>query len=376
MAANSSSVASQKETIYVRVPRTHKSEIERYAHKLDVTQNQVIENMIAHFMTLEGAIREDIIGGAYPNIHVESNMGSALECLAWADHAFFRGHVEWSLEGWRSLQQLADQSKSKGLQRLAHYKQMLCYNRIIWGLRDEAIHTAIETLDADEAIDVEQWNATYIEADRAARLGLAHNKMFEQLSDGYYHPVIVYNNACQHALQALCLAEKLVLIQPSHKRQLLSLKSNVPDERWPTVAASKAMWRELGKQWTKGVSEDAVEQIRYTARKAVEEMRVITQKGGTGDRGKPTPVRDESFLLRYSESDEDLIFIMSDPVIKGVYRNVFDAYKRKQKTRYQTFLGLWEYESPQIRGLVEAEQEMDGAGTRTQPSSTRTKGKP
>lgn len=301
-----------RETVFVRISR-RANEILKDAAKAHRTKARVIEALLENFNLIKDEeLKKRILDGQL--INPLEDHGKLLELRSWAEHAFENDRYVWAAGMYEILAN--HPSSSEGLKNICHYKLSVCFIRLSYTVRKEALKETINKEVYDIALDTLDEAIYYTE------------KVAEKLGDDLLIPRLVlhYNLASCHSLKAQYMVESE--LDPTSS--LADGLRNAEDDslgRTESNKLKKDVWKTIGENWR---SNQEGRKIDSEAEKAFYELKKIflpsaqekTETDSTSARSNEQS-SERIWMVDSAEDDDDFIFLRSD---KQKWQPIFNSW--------------------------------------------------
>jgi hypothetical protein len=277
--------------IFVRINKEAK-EILDQAAKSPLTNANVIEALLIHYVKQNPETQEQILNKE--SIYPLKAYDDLLALLDWAQHAF--EHGRYILAAKLYMETAIDLRSSQGFKDFCNYKIGICWIRLSYDLRNEALRTG----------DYECYDLALEALTRALKYT---NKVEGTLGGVLSELIKHYNLACCHSLKAQYMVEARLD------------ESDVVDSLRSAGHGTEAMqdvWKEIGKNWRekyKGKGKN----VDVEAQEALDELHKIYSVSApeeeltdTDQAGSPDRLSERIWLAEAAVRDDDLTFLRFD----------------------------------------------------------------
>jgi|SRR5215213_208441 len=290
-----------KEAIYVKISKEARAILKKVATG-SLTNAKVIEALLENYERQHQDDKEKILSGQL--ISPRQEFEELIALLHKAQHAFENRRYFWAVKNYKNI--IKKFNSSEELRDVCNYRLGLCWIRLSYDLRDEALKNGS---------DYERYNL-------ASDATIKASEYLKQVKDGedeLTNLIKHYNLACCHSLKAQYMVESR--LDPKD-----DLILNLRDAGQDSARVEEA-WEHIGDKWRglyKGRNVDS------EAQEAMNELQKIYHINSSETRSTEIGLSENSnissegiWLVGVAWKDEDFIFLRSD---KHKWQPKFDGW--------------------------------------------------
>lgn len=332
--------------VFVRVPEKERAFLSDFVRgHPSLNKSQVVTKLLQLLQRQKAEHRLQFLG-AEGTVNPLQIFGAALEQKSWAEHAFSFERWEWALEAYRELESLVTETYDLWLH--TQYKQGYCWNEVAISIRNLALEKDREG----------EWFELYGDAIYAVRVGIQYNDRSGQ--DGFYNPVVLFNNACAWSHLAQFLVERQVgpdrwWTKEIHDAEPESVLSKYTGTKAPGIKVWRdkvgARWRDrLKSRNPRHLYEALIKEVTRCGKQSMSALEGLSSIPRYRDQ------RDHDNERRYwidrTQFDPDLVFLRTDSKFKKEYETWFSENEEKNSYR-RIFRSLKKALPEEIKEAVE-----------------------